>query len=492
MTIESIGKTQSKIIMKSVLIANRNVSETEAIRKVLGAIYKLHSVSSPAEPNPHAESCDLILLDANFTVDHGIDYLMGVLARRHVPILIITPVEEPQWAIEAVRSGAINYLVKTTTYMALLSHSINDAIDRFDDREELKRTIVSLRGRITELEVKVTVPALNSTGAAGSEKPKPPDKRASLIEEITRRLKQGEIAMPSYPEINSRLQELITKQADITEIAHLLREDPAVSSKLISVSNSARYAGGKESRTVEHAISRLGIQETRLYVEVVSNRALYTTSNTKYQPLLKELWEHSIACAHASQAISRLCLVGVPEEIFTMGLLHDIGSLLLLQIIADLEAKGVAMEEMTMDTHLDFIEAHHGTFGKSILDRWKFPELYGCIAMGHNVEELPDAPSPELLVVHFSNLLARTMGYKFGKSQEVDLPATKSAKMLRLRADEITQLAQEIKIQVEEALSHINTGVHVASAHEAGTRQCAQGRSGKIPLSPATASTGAV
>lgn len=440
---------------KTIVVANQDGLETEAIRQEIGETYGVHAITAPAEFPTYAANCDLILLDANFTEKHGVDFLTGVLSLRQLPVLIITPVEQPQWAVEAVRAGAINYLVKTTTYRALLNHTIKDAIERFEEREELKRIRAKLQGRPSDLEQQSSPPGKNVAEAVAREKADPRGIRSSLLEEITKQLRKGEITVPSYPEINVKLRRLMTDQADIADIARLLRNDPAISSKLMIAANSARFGGGREIKTVEQAITRLGMNETRLHVEVISNRSLYTMRNEKYQPLVTRLWEHSMACAHASQIISRLTLVGIPDEVFTVALLHDIGKLLLIQIIADLEFKGLVMKEPGTDVPHAFMAEHHGRFGKSVLDRWRFPEVYGQVALSHDAPEIPDASAPELLLVHFANLLVKKMGYSMEPAQEIDLAASKSAKRLRLGADEIARLSDEVKTVVEESKSAI-------------------------------------
>ena len=207
----------------------------------------------------------------------------------------------------------------------------------------------------------------------------------------------------------------------------------------------------------QHRVSR-GTREPRLHVEVITSRALYTTGNEKYQPPLLQLWEHSIACAHASQVISRFKLIGNPDEVFIMGLLHDIGKLLLLQILADLEARGRSMAGLTTEAQIEFIQAHHGRFGKAVLERWHFPEIHKRIALETDAGALPDFPPPELLVVRFANLLAMNLGYRLGTAETVELDGTELAKMLELRSDEITQVADEVKARVEETRNFVAGG----------------------------------
>ncbi len=72
-------------------------------------------------------------------------------------------------------------------------------------------------------------------------------------------------------------------------------------------------------------------------MDVVTYRALYTTKNEKFLELLDKLWEHSLSCAYASQATSEALKLELPDDAFTLGLLYDIGKLVLLQAVGELQ-----------------------------------------------------------------------------------------------------------------------------------------------------------
>ena len=75
--------------------------------------YHVSVLPTPHELDEHIHRSDLVLLDCNFTENNGIDCLMDILSRAHVPVLMVTPLDDPQCAIEAMRLGAGNFVVKT-------------------------------------------------------------------------------------------------------------------------------------------------------------------------------------------------------------------------------------------------------------------------------------------------------------------------------------------------------------------------------------------
>ncbi len=132
-----------------------------------------------------------------------------------------------------------------------------------------------------------------------------------------------------------------------------------------------------------------------------------------------------------------------------MGLLHDIGFLLLLQVISELENSNNFDVVIEKDSLLDFLKSHHGSFGRALLHRWKFPEQFAAVAMCHDDLDAADAPSTEIMMIHFANLLVESMGYGLEDPEEIDLENTQSAKSLGLNADAISGIKNKIAEEVE-------------------------------------------
>jgi HD-like signal output (HDOD) protein len=436
---------------KNILIANSNTSESGEILDTLGAVYHALLITSKAEYDPEKHGSDLLLLYTNFTKDKGLDFIMEVTSQNPVPIVTIVDIENQECAVKAMQTGAFNYLIKTSNYLEILPYVIGEALKRFAELEEFKRTIGVMSERIAKLETQPTLGGSSSKNpeTAGHSQATGQKERKPLIEEIVNKFRKGEINIPAYPEINIKFARLINEDASLAQITDLLKEDMSIVSNLIRLSNSAAYSGGKKIQTLEQAIYHLGLKQTQSVVEIISNRAFYTNKNTNYPVLLKSIWKHSIACAHASAVTARQLRHSSPDELFTMGLLHDIGFLMLLQIISELETSKTFDVVIENDSLLDFLKAHHGSFGRALLRRWKLPEQYATAAMYHEDLDTPEAPSTELLVIHFANLLTETMGYGLQEAVETDLENTISAKTLGLSADAITEIKNKVTELVE-------------------------------------------
>ena len=272
----------------------------------------------------------------------------------------------------------------------------------------------------------------------------------NIVEEITSRFKSGEIVLPSLPKITTKFTELTNEGADLKEIAELLKTDTSISAKLISVSNSPYYRGVDENMTLDQAIGRLGLKTTKQYVDVICNRSLYETNTSKkYLLLTEKLWAHSLTCAYASLAIVQTLDLALQEDAFTLGLLHDIGKLILIRIISEFEEKGKFGGEVSGEELVDTLDRLHGDFGASLLKRWRFSEIYQKIALSHDSQTGSVGKSMESLVINFANLLVKSMGYFIQDNPvSINLEGSDSNAILNLNPEKIETIKGEVKEQM--------------------------------------------
>lgn len=86
---------------------------------------------SEALADAHTDGCDVILLDLSLPDSSGADGLQELaLALPRTPIIVLTGHDHEQMAVQALRHGAQDYLVKGNHDPSLLSRSIRYAIER--------------------------------------------------------------------------------------------------------------------------------------------------------------------------------------------------------------------------------------------------------------------------------------------------------------------------------------------------------------------------
>lgn len=439
--------------MSSVLIAIHNTSESQAIIATLETYH--HTAQLITEMDnlmDYVETVDALILDTDFSGMQGVDILMKVVSHRHIPVLMITPSNDSVCAIEALRCGAAGYLVKTDTYVNLVPMALQEIIDRYASINDLKYELVELRKRIGELEEQLSIHSagkpIDKTAAKNG---KSPPEKHNLIEIIARKISSGELALPSYPAVLLKLKDILRTDAGLTEVAHILSQDAAISAKLMKLANSAQYANTRKVTLIEDAVNRLGLTVSCNIAEMVANQSLYAVKNNAYHKFFHELWMHSIACAHACMCLEYHISKTATPKLFSLGLLHDVGKLTLLHAIATMDPEGVRIHNHENISALyDFLEAQHARFGVYIMKRWGFDEEFCEVAHYHGDLKSTKQFSHSLLVVHLANLLARSLGYGHPLETMEELEQAPSKSFFSLKNDDLDMIGIEIKDAIKK------------------------------------------
>ncbi|MCD4715389.1 MAG: HDOD domain-containing protein [Desulfobacterales bacterium] len=439
--------------MKLVLIASTDSKEAEKISNTLPQDQKAAIIQSSDQLVSLSNGSAIVIVDHNFYEQYGLDFFKDILKNPHPPFLMLAPPDDIQTMVEIMEIG-MHHIPKIPDYQKLLGLAVNNALAQINEQEQLKQTIVTLQKSVKELESAEREEKAPVEGQSSFET-KPHEVKTNILDEIVFVFKRGEIELPTLPQMSIRFQEMVNKGINLQDIGELLKQDTAISSKLISVSNSVYYRGITESKNLGQAISRLGLKNAKRYVDAICNRSLYATKNKRFVKLLERLWEHSLACAYASQILDESLALNLQDDAFTMGLLHDIGRLLLFQIIGDLQLKKKLGDEIENEELLNTIDGHHGKFGAALLKKWKFSEGFVKIAAYHDNSTMADSITKDMAVVHFANLMVKSLGYTTNGSegdpmQEINLEDTESARFLGLDVSMIDEYKDQVSTFMQD------------------------------------------
>ncbi len=280
----------------------------------------------------------------------------------------------------------------------------------------------------------------------GGEKEKPlKDKSVrGNVEEIIQRFKRGDIHLPVLPKVVQDVDEVISRSdSTIDDLSQVIERDAVISARLVATANSTLYnRGGGKFQSLRKAISLLGFKETQAAVVAIASKSLYETKNKQFASLMEKLRLYSLASAHGAACIAKKLGLKETEKYFLMGLIHDMGNVLLLCTLGQLvpKDKPVDMNEIISSTH-----ELHTVFGGALLQRWKFPEELVRIARMHEGPDFSEATDKDTLIVNLAGNLAFKVGYGFIEREEIDLAGLDSAKLLKLDSNALEILSKEMK-----------------------------------------------
>lgn len=231
--------------MKSVLAIFNDSKETNLLEKTIAQEFGINVITSFNDLNDtHLNEADIVLLDQDISQPSVTDIVKRILDTSYLPVIVLANSDNAIGAIDAIRAGAYNYLIKTKDCHQIINLVIKDSIIKSTEQAQMKQTIVDLRKQIAELKEKLSKAGIKDTTASSAE-----NTQSGIIDDVIDSLRRGEINLPSLPKIGIDFKNLIDKDTDFQEVADLLKQDMAISSKLISVSNSVHYRGVTPNRT---------------------------------------------------------------------------------------------------------------------------------------------------------------------------------------------------------------------------------------------------
>lgn len=186
-------------------------------------------------------------------------------------------------------------------------------------------------------------PVVPSAPTLSSSQPVPqaaPDKHSKdfsqLTAEAVHKILDNVDDLPTLPTIAKKvMDELNNPQSNAKDIADIIKNDQAITAKILKVGNSAYYAGYSPCTNVQGAVARIGFLQIKrmiLSISILDTFSKYERKNFN----LKDFWTHSIAAGYAARIIGKLSGFRDSDDIFTAGLLHDLGKLITLRYIPDL------------------------------------------------------------------------------------------------------------------------------------------------------------
>lgn len=203
----------------------------------------------------------------------------------------------------------------------------------------------------------------------------------------------GDIA--TLPEVTVKIIEIVEDpNSTARDLHNVIKNDPALSAKVLKVVNSAFYGLPGQIGSVDRAIVLLGMSAVKNIAVAASIARLFKTGRVSDQFTAKDLWRHSVGVGVAARLIAKAA--GHPaglDEIFLAGLIHDIGILVERQAYPDklVEAANrcAAGEGSFRQLEQLVIGADHQAFGDALTTKWKFPRhLRAAVGFHHAPETL--------------------------------------------------------------------------------------------------------
>jgi len=178
------------------------------------------------------------------------------------------------------------------------------------------------------------------------------------------------------PDVYLRLKEMMDdEQSTLTDIANIIALDPALSSKLLNVANSALFNFPREIDSISRAIAVLGINEVHNLINTYGVTTAFSAIDTKIIDM-DRFWEISVDCALLCKFLAQKKGIKNAKGLFVSGLLHNIGELVVMQSDPKKAqyCQGYDKDETPWQRQKDVFGFTYADCSAQLLNLWQLPK----------------------------------------------------------------------------------------------------------------------
>jgi len=259
--------------------------------------------------------------------------------------------------------------------------------------------------------------------------------------------------LPAVPVIVSELiATLDNDDANANTLAGELSKDLALSAKTLRLANSSFYGRSNTVSTISQAIAILGFNSVRTLVTsaaVISHFAACKHASFDFEAF----WRHSIGTALCARILAEQVQAN-PDRAFMVGLLHDIGRLVLVtgspRHYAEVAAYRKEKDCYMFDAEQQVLGIDHAMVGCALASHWKFPPLIQNAIASHHA---PDVSEPDMLgaVVHLADCIVHALDLSDDPSDLVYPVSEAVWRKFNLADDVLAKIYRQTEAQFDEA-----------------------------------------
>ena len=255
-------------------------------------------------------------------------------------------------------------------------------------------------------------------------------------------------SFPGLPKSGMKIMAILNdSNSSASELEKVFRYDPGLTANFLKLANSPYFGIPSKVSSVKQAIVLLGTNRLKQIVLATSTSNVLGKALPGYDLKAGDLWRHSIAVSNAAVALAKYKKLSEPNNIFTPGLLHDVGKLVLgrfveehFEAIRQLVSNGVSLvvaENMVLGTD-------HAEIGAQILSQWAFPpDVVNAVRFHHNPDMIHNVDIQTDLL-YLANLFCQMNGARFENitNSGIIYPAIK--KRLDIAQDKLELISGQI------------------------------------------------
>lgn len=232
----------------------------------------------------------------------------------------------------------------------------------------------------------------------------------ALENALVQQLDGHDLTLPPLPRVAEKvLKDLRSSKSSLNQVAKHVAEDQVIAGAVLRMANSPLYRGRDKIIALSPAVVRLGSNAIRTLMMHQSFRSVSAGFKGRVANYAAAVWLNSQAAAFVMRRLAPLKGLDV-EDAFLIGLLHDIGNVMVLRQAA--QNSRVADFQVNQEEFDYLCHECHQEFGELIADSWGLPDHLKTIISTHHTDPEPDNPlRTEFLLLQVCDMICSLLGY---------------------------------------------------------------------------------
>ena len=276
--------------------------------------------------------------------------------------------------------------------------------------------------------------------------------------------------LPSLPLVMDELMTIISDpNAALYAIKDIVKLDPSIFSQILKVVNTVQYRGDEEPRisNLDDAMQRLGLEKVKRIALNTSVLTLFKGIRfpSKFSP--ESLWTHSVGVAIASANMVDFLNFPLADQVYSCGLIHDIGKLAKLKYDQkNFCEELIKAEESNLNNHQSEIIQNgirHDLLGGQVSKKWGISPLVEAVAKWHHVEDrskrldVEDVETHKIIdVVQFSNEMIKEIEFGFSGHNIKVSPSQSIMRRLKMSEIDVAEFKNKLVQELEQEKENIS------------------------------------
>ncbi|MCC6221839.1 MAG: HDOD domain-containing protein [Deltaproteobacteria bacterium] len=220
--------------------------------------------------------------------------------------------------------------------------------------------------------------------------------------------------LPPLPQVAAKAIQLVENpDTSAQQITTVLSSDTALAARVLKIANSAMFSRQREITTLSQAVMVIGFKALKGIIVAATLRQL----NRKNGKLEQLVWQNSMCTAMGAHVVAQRLRKPYVDELFLLGLLHDLGKLVLIRQAAEDFNKVIALAKegkAFVEVEQELLGFSHPLIGALVAKKWNFPPE-ACQVILHHHDQL-EAPLDTTLdqktaIVQFANCMSHVLGH---------------------------------------------------------------------------------